>query len=65
MRNYAMNITVPTNDRIETTCTYVNTTAATDPPGYVLNYGDSAAAEMCFSGMYKWPASDTLYECVQ
>ena len=46
-------------DQIEVECTYVN-----DGPGSV-QWGDSSNAEMCFSGMYRYPAgSGILFECV-
>lgn len=61
-QNYAMNVTVPVNDRIETTCTWVNTTSS---PAQTLYYGDSATQEMCFSGMYKWPKAGNLYTCTE
>jgi hypothetical protein len=48
-----------TGDTIDVECTYVN-----DGPGPV-GWGDSSNAEMCFSGMYRYPAgSGILFECV-
>ena len=28
-----------------------------------LTFGDSSNAEMCFTGMYRWPAGGTLFDC--
>jgi hypothetical protein len=47
-----------TGDQVEVACTYVN-----NGPDYV-EWGDSSNAEMCFSGMYRYPAgSGILFEC--
>lgn len=49
-------------DQLEVTCTYVNSTAVNP-----LIYGDSANAEMCFTGLYKYPADPagtSIYTCV-
>lgn len=57
-RNYPISETiVQSGDTILTTCTYVNTTGAT------VNFGDSSTAEMCFTGMYKYPAGGNLFDC--
>ena len=42
-------------DRVETSCTYVNNT------GVPLRYGDSSNEEMCFTGVYKYPAGGILF----
>jgi hypothetical protein len=48
-----------TGDRVDVTCTYVN-----NGPGEVT-FGDSSNQEMCFSGLYRYPANDAiLFECV-
>lgn len=44
-------------DRIRTSCTYVNNT------GVPLRFGDSSNEEMCFTGMYKYPAGGNLFQC--
>lgn len=45
-------------DHVEVACTYVNT-----GPDYI-QWGDSSNAEMCFSGMYRYPAgTGILFEC--
>ena len=47
-------------DRIRTTCTYIN-----DGADWV-SFGDSSNAEMCFTGMYRYPAGGgILLECVE
>jgi hypothetical protein len=43
---------VHTGDQIRVTCTYVNSTGAT------VGWGDDASSEMCFSGMYRYPAAN-------
>jgi hypothetical protein len=44
-------------DRVETSCTYVNTTGAP------VHYGDSSNQEMCYTGVYKYPAGGVLFSC--
>jgi hypothetical protein len=44
-------------DKIKTTCTFVNNT------GTELRFGDSSNEEMCFTGMYKYPAGGNLFQC--
>jgi hypothetical protein len=46
-----------TGDRIKTTCTFVNNTGST------ITWGDSSNQEMCFTGMYKYPAGGNLFSC--
>jgi hypothetical protein len=48
---------VATGEQIRVTCTYVNNT------GSVVGYGDGAANEMCFSGLYRFPASGSNEYC--
>jgi Copper type II ascorbate-dependent monooxygenase, C-terminal domain len=59
-KNYPMTMTFHQGDQVLVTCAYNNTT------GGMLTYGDSATAEMCFTGMYRYPAptNGTLYDCV-
>jgi len=58
-RNYPMAQTlINQGDQITTTCTYVNTT------GQTINFGDSSTKEMCFTGIYKYPAGGSLLSCV-
>ena len=48
-------------DQVQVTCSYINTTAINP-----LTFGDSANAEMCFTGIYKYPADpngNSLYDC--
>jgi hypothetical protein len=57
-KNYPRAVkTIPKGSRIETTCTYVNNT------GVPLMFGDSSNEEMCFTGIYKYPAGGFLFEC--
>jgi hypothetical protein len=57
-RNYPMADTlVHKGDSIQTTCTYVNNTGAT------VQFGDSSTDEMCFTGLYKYPAGGNLFQC--
>jgi hypothetical protein len=45
-------------DQVEVACTYVNTGTE------YVQWGDSSNAEMCFSGMYRYPAgTGILFEC--
>jgi len=45
-------------DGIHVTCTYVN-----NGPG-TIQWGDSSTAEMCFVGIYRYPAGGTLFDCI-
>jgi hypothetical protein len=64
-KNYPMADTiVHAGDSIQTTCTYVNNTAVTDPPAHTVTFGESSTSEMCFTGIYKYPAGGTLFSCV-
>lgn len=47
-------------DRVNVRCTYDN------PTGSDVHWGDSSTEEMCFAGLYRYPASATanLFECV-
>ncbi|MFN0253855.1 MAG: hypothetical protein ACKV2T_43725 [Kofleriaceae bacterium] len=50
---------VQTGDRIDVTCSWVN------PVGNgVVRFGDSTNQEMCFTGMYRYPAANNgLFQC--
>lgn len=51
-------IQVQTNDRIRVTCTWSNTS------GRVVRFGDSSDQEMCFSGLYRYPAANSgIFQC--
>lgn len=53
-------VQVQTGDRITVKCTYFNNTGA------IVFAGDSSNAEMCFSGLYRYPATGAdLFECSQ
>ena len=52
-------ISVANGDRIDTTCTYVNNT------GKTMRFGESSLDEMCFTGIYRYPAQNLgLFSCV-
>lgn len=61
-RNYPQSppIQLTAGDQLAVTCTYVNNS------GSEVNFGDSSTAEMCFVGMYRYPAppGSFLFECV-
>lgn len=46
-------------DKIQVTCTYNNTT------GGEVRFGDSSDKEMCFGGMYRYPAANSILFCPQ
>ncbi len=49
---------VQMGDRIKVTCTFVNNT------GSAVGFGDSSNQEMCFTGMYRYPAMGAgLFQC--
>ena len=51
-------VQVQTGDRINVKCTYFNNT------GSNVGSGDSSNEEMCFSGLYKYPASGAgIFQC--
>ena len=59
-RNYPMaTLSLPMGSRIDVTCTYNNNT---NPP-VNIPFGDSSNQEMCFTGMYKYPAGGGLFQC--
>lgn len=47
-------------DRVDTTCSYVNPTTASGNVGFC----DSSTCEMCFTGIYKYPAGGGEFGCV-
>jgi hypothetical protein len=49
---------IPQGTAIRVDCTYVNNS------GVEVTFGDSSNQEMCFTGMYKWPAGGGLFACV-
>jgi hypothetical protein len=57
-RNYPLTDTlIQRGDQINTVCTYVNNTRS------VMTWGDGSDREMCFTGMYKYPAGGDLFQC--
>ena len=53
-------VQVLTGDKIKVTCTYLNTT------GHLVTIGDGSNEEMCFSGLYRYPAAGAgLFQCSQ
>lgn len=50
-------IQLQAQDKIRVTCQYNNTTGAT------VGFGDSSDNEMCFGGMYRYPASNSVLFC--
>jgi hypothetical protein len=45
-------------DQVNVECTYMN------PGPGTIEWGDSSTEEMCFTGMYKYPAGGILFGCV-
>ncbi|MEJ7604125.1 MAG: hypothetical protein WKG01_40040 [Kofleriaceae bacterium] len=59
-RNYPMaELFLPKDSQIHVTCTYNNNTN----PKVEIPFGDSSNEEMCFTGMYKYPAGGGLFQC--
>ncbi len=57
-KNYPVTDTLlKAGDTIDTYCTYVNNTGST------IQFGDGSDKEMCFTGMYKYPAGGSLFSC--
>lgn len=53
-------IQVAQGDKIKVTCTYKNNT------GQEVTFGDSSNKEMCFSGLYRYPAQNAgLFQCTE
>ena len=58
-KNYPMADTlIHAGDVVGVTCTYVNNGPMP------LTFGDSSDSEMCFTGIYKYPAGGSLFGCV-
>jgi hypothetical protein len=57
--NYAITPTlVKAGEGIQVTCSYVNTSGGT------VIFGDSSDSEMCFAGLYRYPATGAgLFSC--
>jgi len=59
-KNYPMaDTTIHVGDRLKTTCTYMNPVST----GHAITWGDSSDAEMCFTGIYRYPAAHNLFGC--
>jgi hypothetical protein len=61
-KNYplAPMVAVHAGDSIRTDCTYTNTSNT------VLQFGDSSTAEMCFTGLYRYPKQAfSLFDCTE
>jgi Copper type II ascorbate-dependent monooxygenase, C-terminal domain len=59
-KNYPMTDTIiHAGDKITTTCDYVNTT------GHEVDFGESSTDEMCFTGLYRYPAANNLLGCAE
>jgi hypothetical protein len=57
-KNYPITDTVVhAGDHISTTCTYQNNTGSTK------TFGESSTSEMCFTGIYRYPAGGNLFAC--
>jgi hypothetical protein len=57
-KNYPIPDTlIQKGDAVETICTYVNNTNVD------VSFGDGSDKEMCFTGMYKYPAGGNLFQC--
>jgi hypothetical protein len=51
-------VAVAAGDQLRVTCTYDN------PTSQPVRFGESSNEEMCFSGLYRYPAANTgLFEC--
>jgi len=61
-KNYGLTpeIQIHSGDSIRTDCTYTNTGSST------LTWGDSSTAEMCFTGLYRYPKQAfSLFDCTE
>ena len=58
-KNYplAAPVAMHVGDTITTTCSYVNN------EDHTVIFGDKSTDEMCFTGIYRYPAGGTLFEC--
>ncbi|HEY6038505.1 MAG TPA: hypothetical protein VIV58_29685, partial [Kofleriaceae bacterium] len=58
-KNYPMvDTVVHAGDKLTTTCYYQNNTGAT------VTFGEGSQDEMCFTGIYRYPAGGNLFACV-
>jgi hypothetical protein len=60
--NYPLSpmLQIKPGDSIRTECTYTNTEST------VLRFGDSSTAEMCFTGLYRYPKQAfSLFDCTE
>lgn len=60
--NYPMAnpLQVAAGEKLDVECTYVNTT------GGIVTFGDSSSMEMCFAGIYRYPATGAgVFDCIQ
>jgi len=59
-KNYPIPDTViHQGDQIQTVCSYVNNTTV------AIGFGDGSDKEMCFTGMYKYPAGGDALQCTR
>jgi len=53
-------VPIQTGDELRVTCTYLNDT------GHTVTFGESSNQEMCFTGMYRYPAAgDDIFDCAR
>jgi hypothetical protein len=45
-------------DTVRVECTHTNTT------DHLVTFGDSSLAEMCFAGIYRYPADGDAFPCI-
>lgn len=50
-------VAIQQGDRIETACTWINNTGST------VTFGESSTQEMCFTGLYRYPAQNNGLFC--
>ena len=61
-KNYPLSpmLQIHAGDSLRTDCTYTNNDTTT------LTFGDSSTAEMCFTGLYRYPKQAiSLFECTE
>ena len=58
-----MDMVVNQFDELQVTCTYVNDTNITAPPGITIYPGEGSTDEMCLTGLLKYPKGGTPYQC--
>jgi len=52
-------VEVKKGDRVRVECTHNNTTAAK------VTFGESTLQEMCFAGLYRYPADNSGFMCIR